>query len=710
MHLLNAKSLAAKRGFFYAFPSNIGIRNRIFEAQNKREMNPLLSPYNTPFDTPPFDKIKPADFTEAFEAALTEAKKNVEQVAQSPASFENTIVGLERASTRLDLISEMFFNLHSAETNDEIQEIAKQISPKLSAFANDVALNPELFAKIKEVNDTIDVSTLSEESARLLEKTYKSFTRNGALLNDADQAVLRKIDEELSTLKLEFSEHVLKETNAYKLHITEADKLQGLPEGALEAAAHAAEESGLEGWVFTLDFPSYMAFMTYASNRALRQELWMAFATRAAKGNENDNHQIVVRIATLRYERAKLLGFESHAAFVLAERMAEKPETVMNFLSDLREKALPAGQADLQMLADFAQKTDGIDKLERWDLNYYMEKLKMEKYAIDDEALKPYFPLDNVVDGMFTVAKKLYGITFVERHDIPKYHEEVKTYEVRDRDNQLVSVFYTDFFPRKGKRNGAWMTSYRGMWKTESEEIRPLVSIVCNFTRPTKTTPSLLTFNEVTTAFHEFGHALHGMLAKGNYASLTGTNVYWDFVELPSQIMENWCYQKEALDLFAKHYKTGESIPAELVEKIGKSATFMEGYATMRQLGFGYLDMAWHGGNPSNVTNVDAFEKEAMAPAEILPTVAGTSTSCAFSHIFSGGYSSGYYSYKWAEVLDADAFESFLDHGLFNTEVAEKFKTLLQSGGTVHPAKLYENFKGRPADSSALLRRAGFKI
>lgn len=670
--------------------------------------NPAIPPYNTPFQTVPFDEIKVEDFEPAVDEAIRMAKERIEQIEkQANPNFKNVIESLEFASLELNRVAEIFFNLNSAETNDEIQSKAKDISPKLTAFGNDVMLNANLFAKVDAVYQNRESENLNGEEMRLLEKTWKSFTRNGAALSDDDKEKLRELDKELSTLSLQFGENVLADTHAFELHLTDEEDLSGLPESVLEMGKATAEEKEKKGWVFTLDYPSYMGFMTYADRRDLRHKMWLAFSKRGYNENDYNNTHIVQRIANLRLQRANLLGFESHAAFVLAERMAETPQRVISFLNDLREKAVPAAQNDVDEVAEYAKSTDGIDELQRWDFGYYSEKLKKEKYAIDDEVLKPYFPLPQVLDGAFEVARRLYQITFEERSDIPVYHKEVRTFEVKNNDGSTLAIFYADFHPRKGKRNGAWMTSYLSQYTKDGKEVRPHISIVCNFTRPSKDKPALLTFNEVTTLFHEFGHALHGMLAEGTYPSLTGTSVYWDFVELPSQIMENWCYEPEALALFAKHYETGEVIPKIMVDRIVESATFLEGYATVRQLSFGYLDMLWHNSTSEITQSMAELEESVFKPLDVFPEVTGTAMSTAFSHIFQGGYSAGYYSYKWAEVLDADAFESFKEKGLFDTETASKFRKLLSSGGRVHPMELFVEFKGKEPNPEALLRRAG---
>jgi peptidyl-dipeptidase Dcp len=674
-------------------------------------MNPLLNQYNTPFNTPPFAQIELNHFETAIKELIQQAKKEVDIVSSSDANpnFENTIAGLEATGKGLDRASSIFFNLNSAETSDDMQALARVLSPLLTEFSNDILLNEQLFKKVKSVYEQTDRTQLSEEQKTLLEKTYKGFVRNGALLNDNQKEQLRAIDIKLSSLSLEFGERVLAETNKYQLVIHDEKDLQGLPDFAIEQAANDAETKGLEGkWVITLDYPSYVPFMTYASNRTLRQELSKAFGSKSFKGDELDNQGTVKEIVKLRNQRAQLLGYGTHADFVLEERMAESPKKVMDFLSEIEEYGLYAAQNDVKEVEAFANRLDGIDQLERWDFGYYSEKLKKEKYSIDDEMLKPYFKLENVIDGVFKTAEKLYGLHFYKNNEIEVYHPEVSAYEVRNEDGKHVAIFYADFFPRPGKRAGAWMTQFAGQYKNSEGDHRPQVSIVCNFTKPGKTKPSLLTFNEVTTLFHEFGHALHGMLSDVNYESLSGPSVYWDFVELPSQIFENWCYEKECLDLFAFHYETGETIPEILIEKIKASANFLEGYQTMRQLGFGKLDMAWHGQDNSNLEAVSQFERNVLGKTEVLPFIEGTNMSCSFSHIFQGGYSAGYYSYKWAEVLDADAFEYFKEKGIFNKEVADKFKKyVLSAGGSEHPMLLYKKFRGQEPDVKALLRRSG---
>jgi peptidyl-dipeptidase Dcp len=549
---------------------------------------------------------------------------------------------------------------------------------------------------------------LTIEQNTLLDKKYKSFSRNGANLSEDKKMKLREIDKQLSKLKLKFGENVLAETNNFEMLIINEEELSGLPEGTIEAAKQLAESKDKEGWLFTLDYPSYIPFMTYADNRVLRKKLAIAAGKKAFKGDQLDNQQNVLSIAKLRFERAQLLGYKTHAHFVLEERMAKSPQKVEAFLDNLLEKAKPAALNEMSQLKNFAKKLDGLEQLEKWDSGYYSEKLKQNLFDLDDEKLKPYFKLDNVIQGVFSIAKKLYDLDFEEIKSIDKYHKDVLTYKVTDSNGELVSIFYADFFPRPGKRNGAWMTSYKPQYVKNGENERPHISIVCNFTKPTKSKPSLLTFNEVTTLFHEFGHALHGILANTTYPSLSGTSVFWDFVELPSQVLENWCYEKEALELFATHYETGEVIPMELIQKIKDSATFHEGMQTLRQLSFGLLDMSWHGVNPTEITDVKSYELQAFEGTNLFPDVAENCMSTSFSHIFQGGYSSGYYSYKWAEVLDADAFEFFQEKGIFDKEVASKFmENVLSKGGIEDPMVLYKRFRGQEPRPDALLKRAG---
>jgi Zn-dependent oligopeptidase len=674
-------------------------------------MNILNHYFTTLYNTAPFSKISNKDFLPAFKKAIKNAKAEIDVIVNNieTPTFKNTIEALDFSGEQLDKISSIFFNLNSAETNDEIQKIAQKVSPLLSEFSNDITLNKDLFIRIKAVYDIKQRLNLTKEQRTLLDKKYQSFSRNGANLPEDKKQKLREIDKELSQLKLTFGENILAETNKFEMLITNQSDLSGLPEGAKEAAKQLAESKQKKGWLITLDYPSFIPFMTYASNRKLRKKLSIAFGSKGFKNDELDNQDIVLKITTLRYKRARLLGYKTHARFVLEERMAKTPEKVSEFLNELLEKAKPAAESEFENLQNFAKKLDGIEKLEKWDSAYYSEKLKQKLFSLDNELLKPYFKLENVIKGVFIVANKLYDLHFEEINSIDKYHPDVLTYKVTNKKGELVSVFYADFFPRQGKRNGAWMTSFKPQYIKNNTNERPHISIVCNFTRPTKSKPSLLTFNEVTTLFHEFGHALHGMLANTIYPSLSGTNVSWDFVELPSQVLENWCYEKEALKLFAKHYETGEIIPMELIKKIKVSSTFHEGMQTLRQISFGLLDMSWHTGeSPETIKSVKKHEKNAFGETQLFPDVAENCMSTAFSHIFQGGYSSGYYSYKWAEVLDADAFEYFKAKGIFNKEIAKKFKeTVLSKGGTEDPMILYKRFRGKEAKPEALLKRAG---
>ncbi|MBR9854552.1 MAG: M3 family metallopeptidase [Algicola sp.] len=667
--------------------------------------NPLLEP----FDQAPFSKIKNDHFKPAFLQAIEDTKKEIDAIVNNPEppTFKNTLEALDFSGQQLDRISSIFFNLNSAETNEEIQKIAQEVSPLLSEFSNDITLNEGLFKRIKTVYEQRDSLDLTTEQQTLLEKKYKNFSRNGANLKEENKKRLREIDAELSKLKLTFGENVLAETNKFEMLLTDEKDVEGLPDGTKEAAVQLAESKGKKGWLVTLDYPSYIPFMKYAKNRDLRKELSLAFGSKGFHNDELDNQTNVKRIVNLRHERANLLGYKTHADFVLEERMAKTPEKVKDFLNELLEKAKPAAEREFAELEAYAKELDNIDRLEKWDSAYYSEKLKQKLFDLDDEKLKPYFKLENVINGVFKVAEKLFGLTFKEIGTIDKYHKEVKTFEVYENDS-FISLFYADFHPRPGKRGGAWMTSFKPQYTLDGKNSRPHISNVCNFTKPTSSKPSLLTFNEVTTLFHEFGHALHGMLANTTYPSLSGTSVYWDFVELPSQVLENWCYEKEALELFAHHYETGELIPMELVEKIKESATFQEGMATVRQLSFGLLDMAWHAKDPSNIKDVKAYETEAFESTNLFPETPETCMSTSFSHIFQGGYSSGYYSYKWAEVLDADAFAYFKENGVFSKMVADKFKeNVLSKGGTENPMELYKRFRGAEPNIDALLERAG---
>jgi peptidyl-dipeptidase Dcp len=678
--------------------------------------NPLLKNFDTPFQTPPFDKIKSEHFMPAIEEAIKEAKQEIDDIiSQSEApTFENTLEAMEFAGEKLSSVTSILFNLNSAETNKKIQEVAREASPILSEFGNDIWQNTNLFERVKKVYNQKDQLELDNEQEMLLTKTYKAFIRNGADLNEVDKARFKEITKKLSQLSLTFGENVLAETNDYELVISDEKDLSGLPDSAIRQAANTAKAKGKEGkWVFTLQAPSFVPFMENADNRSLREQLYKAYMSKANKNDERDNKAIIQEIVNLRSEKVSLLGYDSYADYVLEERMAESTNKVQAFLDDLLQQALPKAQEEVAEIKAFVKELgDDID-LKRWDWGYYSEKLKKKKYAIDDELLRPYFKLENVLDGVFQSAEKLYDIRFKEVKNIPVYHEDVTTYEVSTTSGEHVAIFYADFHPREGKRGGAWMTTYRDQYRKNGEDNRPLVSNVCNFTPSSPGNPSLLTFNEVTTLFHEFGHALHAMLGKGRYGSLSGANVYWDFVELPSQIFENWCYEKECLDLFAKHYETGEKIPQEYVEKIKASSTYHEAYATVRQVSLALLDMGYFSldrKEAQNIKDVAEFEEKAMAPTKLFDKVEGTLMSTQFGHIFSGGYASGYYSYKWAEVLDADAFSLFKEKGIFNKEVAQSFKdNILSKGGSEHPMELYKRFRGREPKIEALLERAGLK-
>lgn len=663
--------------------------------------------FQTPYNAAPFSRFTPSDYLPAIEKAIAESLAQINSITQNsePATFKNTIEALAYTGLELDRLTAMFFNLNSAETNDTLQAEAQRISPLLTDYGNDIRLNEVLFKRVKTVYDQRETLSLTAEQQTLLEKTYKSFTRNGANLSLNDKESLRKIDKELVTLKLKFSENVLAETQHYQWVITDKNTLSGLPDFVLEMLAQEAKKRKVQGWVITLDLPVYTAVMKYADNRALRQKLFTDYHSRCAGDSPYNNEVNVLRIAELRQARASLLGYPSYADFALEERMAETPEKVMNFLSELLSKAKPQALKELEQLKTFS----GLADFQQWDFAYYAEKLKQERYQIDDSLLKPYLSLEKAVEGMFAVAHKLYGLRFSLTEEVEKYHPEVQTYKVTDENGHYLALFYTDFFPRAGKRNGAWMTSYKEQYiDKQGKDSRPHISIVCNFTRPTDTAPSLLTFNELTTLFHEFGHALHGMLSKVTYPSLSGTNVARDFVELPSQLMENWCYEEETLRLFATHYQTGASLPIEWVQKIKEASAFMEGILSVRQLNFGFLDMAWHTyPHLERLESVHLFEQEATKVTQLYPPIDVKCISPAFSHIFSGGYAAGYYSYKWSEVLDADAFEAFKEVGIFNAEVATRFrKEVLEKGSSEKESLLYKRFRGQDPTPDALIRRA----
>ena len=676
--------------------------------------NPFLQPYHTPHGTVPFDKITLTDYEPAIREGMRREDEEIKQIIDNPEepTFANTIQALEQSGELLERVTTVMFNLMSAETCDELEAIAEKLMPELSEHSNNISLNEALFKRIKQVHDAQDQLTLTPEERRLLEKTYDGFVRSGANLSDADKETYRKLSMELSTLTLRFSQNHLKETNNYELHLTAAEDLKGLPESAVEAAAHTASEKGKTGWIFTLQAPSYVPFMKYCDNRELRRKLYMAYNTQCTHDNEQNNLDIVRRLVNLRMQLAQLLGYADFADFVLRKRMAENSQHVYRLLNQLLEAYTPTAQKEVEEVTELAQQSEGPGfKLMPWDFSYYSDKLRKIKYALDEEELRPYFELNQVKAGVFGLATRLYGITFKENKDIPVYHPDVKAYEVYDKDGSFLAVLYTDFHPRAGKKSGAWMTSYKEQWMEDNgNDSRPHVSVTMNFTKPTPDKPALLTFSEVTTFLHEFGHALHGMFARTRFKSMSGTNVYWDFVELPSQIMENFAIEKEFLNTFARHYQTHEPLPDELIQRIIDAANFNVAYACLRQVSFGLLDMAWYTRHTLFEGDVQAYEREAWKRAQILPQAEDTCMSVQFGHIMSGGYAAGYYSYKWAEVLDADAFSVFKDKGIFNTEIAQSFRdNILSKGGTEHPMVLYKRFRGQEPTIDALLKRNGIK-
>ena len=667
--------------------------------------NPLLDS----FDFVPFDRIKADHFLPAVQSLIARAKSDIEQITlnPNPANFENTMLALEHSSLKLERVSQCFFNLLSAHTNEDLQQEAQQISPLLSAFKNDILMNAALFERVKAIFEQKKSLGLSIEQERLLEQTYKSFCRNGALLNSEQQKEVRSIDNALSKATLNFGNNVLSETNTFGCHIEEISALEGLPLSFLDRAKEKARAKELEGYLIGLEYPSYMPVMKFAKNRDLRQKLWLAYGARGAKDNEQDNKDIIREIVSLRQRRAEILGYPNHAAFVLEERMAKSPEAVNNFLRDLAEKARPAAEKELEALQSFAFEQEQLTTMQPWDQAYFSEGLKKKNFNWDEEKIKEYFPLNQVLSGVFDIAHRLFGLKFELDPNIPLYHPEVKAYRVNDQKGDYKALLYTDFHPRPSKRDGAWMTSYKFQYKTGHENHRPHISIVCNFTHPDAQGIALLSFQEVTTLFHEFGHALHGMLADTHYPSLSGTSVSWDFVELPSQIMENWCFQQESLSLFAKHYKTQEPLPLAYLEQITALKSFQEGLQTLRQIGFASLDMAYHDGQYT-AQEIVPFERNTLGPMQLLKHDHPYVMSTAFSHIFQGGYSAGYYSYKWAEVLEADAFSLFEERGIFDPETAQSFaQNILSQGGTEDPMTLYKRFRGREPRNEALLRRAG---
>ncbi|MBS1984914.1 MAG: M3 family metallopeptidase [Bdellovibrionales bacterium] len=681
------------------------------DAPNSQQ-NPLLSPLRAPHEALPFDLLKQEHFLPALEASMQLARGRLDQIrkATDTPTFENTLLALETASEQLDLVVETFFNLLSAEADEAFHALAKDISPRVAAFANEIILDEKIFARIKSLHDRKASLALNQEQSRLLERAYRNFSRNGALLGESAKTRLKEIDIELAKLGPQFSENLLKATYAFEMEITDPSELRGLPESAIEEASAAAKKKGkAASWIFTLEATSFIPFLTYADNRALREKLWRAYQSRATSG-EFDNRGVLSDIVRLRHERAQLLGFGTHADYVLEERMAGTHQQVINFLDKMLSAAMPAAQREVADVKAFAKDRDFLMEIMPWDFAYYSEKLKEKRFKFNDEELRPYFVLENVIKGAFEHASKLFGIEFRPAQNIPIYHPDVTVYEVHDKvKNSLVGLFYADFFPRPTKKGGAWMTPLREQGYFGGQIRRPHVSIVCNFTKPLPGKPSLLSFDEVRTLYHEFGHALHGLLSECTYRSIAGTNVYWDFVELPSQLMENWVLEKEVLDTFAFHYQTGEKMPTELMAKVKASATYLAGYQTMRQVSFALLDMAWHASDPRSIgDDVEAFETQIMDRTRVLPKVPGTSASTSFAHIFAGGYSAGYYSYKWAEVLEADAFEYFKERGLYDVEVATKLRReILSRGGTDHPMELYKRFRGREPDPLALLRRDG---
>ncbi|MBR4381064.1 MAG: M3 family metallopeptidase [Bacteroidaceae bacterium] len=678
-------------------------------------MNPFFSKYDTPHGTVPFHLIKLEDYEPAIVEGMARQKAEIDAIVNNPEipTFANTIEPYELSGEMLNRVSTVFGNQLSANTNPKLQDLANKLMPMLSEHENDISLNPQLFARIKAVYDNRANEQLNREQLKLLEDIYIGFTRNGANLSEEQKATFREITMQLSLLSLQFSNNLLNETNVYQLHLTDPNQLQGLPESAIEAAKEAAQQKGLEGWIFTLKAPSFSPFMMYADHRELRQELYMAYHTRCTHNNEYNNIEVVKQLVNLRLKVAQLLGYNTYADYVLERRMAQDKQHVYQLENDLLAAYKQTALQELEEMQSLARELEGDDfELMPWDLGYYAHKLKERKFDLDNEKLRPYFELEHVKQGVFGLATRLYGITFKPNKDIPVYHPDVEAFEVFDKDGSFLAVLYTDFHPRDGKQGGAWMTSYKEQWidRKTGENSRPHVSLVMNFTKPTKQKPALLTHGEVNTFLHEFGHSLHAMFANTTYQSLSGTNVYWDFVELPSQFMENYAVEKEFLHTFAKHYKTGELLPDELVQRIFDAQNFNVGYACLRQLSFGFLDMAWYTRKEVFEGDVMDYEREAWQPTQIMPQVDGTCMSVQFSHIFSGGYAAGYYSYKWAEVLDADAFALFKEQGIFNQTTAASFReNILSKGGTEHPMTLYKRFRGQEPTIDALLIRNGIK-
>ena len=672
--------------------------------------NPLLGEWKTPHQTPPFAEIKTEHYRPAVEKGMDEARKNIDAITSSKEkpTFENTILALEKSSALLDKVTSILFNMNESNTNGDLQKIVLEISPKLTSFSNNIYMNEKLFERVKAVYEGEEMKSLSNEQKMLVDKTYRAFLRTGATLDKDAKKQYKANAEELSKLSQKFKQNVLADNNNYFMHITDKEELKGLPQNAINSAAEEAKKRNLEGWVITLDYPSYGPFMQYADNRARRQELWTAYNSKGNRDNENNNNEIIKQIANLRLQQANILGYKTYADYVLSERMAESTSNVENFLNELLQSAMPIAKADVINVDEYAKNNGADFDIQRWDYSYYSEKLKEAKYAFNGEMLRPYFQLDKVRDGIFKLYEMLYGLTFKENNKIQIYHPDVKAYEVFDG-NRFMGVLYLDMYPRASKRGGAWKTSFRGQYRENGVDTRPLIQVVCNFSKPVGDTPSLLSFDEVETFLHETGHAIHGMLSDVTYESLSGTATYRDFVELPSQIMENWATEPEFLKLFAYHYQTNEPLPVEYIEKLKQSENFNSGYYCVRQLSLGLTDMAYHTITAPTTKSAEDIERHAMAPTELLPEVNGTTTSTSFSHIFAGGYAVGYYGYKWAEVLDADAFSKFKDNGIFDKTTAEKFrKEILSRGGTEHPAVLFRNFMGREPNNEALLIRSGF--
>lgn len=678
---------------------------------SENNLNPLLESWNTAYSVAPFKRIKAEHFRPAIEHAIEVALREIDEIvscSEEP-DFKNTIVALEDAGELLNRITPVLFNLNSADTTTELQAAAQEASPLLTNFANDITLNPELFRKVKAVYDKKETLGLDPEQLILLDRKYKGFVRGGAALPEEDREKFRSVTVEMSTLSLHFEENLLAETNDFTMHLTDVSDLVGLPDNVQDAAAIAAKEKGLEGWLFTLHAPSYIPFMQYSDRRDLREKMFRAYTMRAFRGNEHDNTKLVTRLSELRLKMATLLGYHDYATYALEERMASAPDKVLTFLRDLLNSSGTAGQHDLADIESFAHDLGHEGRIERWDWAWYSEKLKMQRFSIDDEVLRPFMPLEKVQEAVLGLATRLYGLTFIENKDIPVYHKDVTAFEVHDGLRGVIAILMLDFHPRKGKGGGAWMTGYREQRKENGKRIIPVVSLVMNFTRSTPARPALLSHSELTTFLHEFGHALHGMLTDCTYESLSGTNVKRDFVELPSQIMENWAWEKEWLDMWAAHYKTGAKIQADILVKLKESLTFNEGYASMRQLSFGFLDMAWHTLTVPFSGDIAAFERAAMAASELLPPVEGACMSVSFGHLFSGGYAAGYYGYKWAEVLDADAYSLFREKGIFDPETASSFrKHILEKGGSREPDELFRAFRGREPSIEALIERCGF--